>query len=393
MGLDFSKQYRSLPNYKEEEDKIPGLDYSQLLSRPEDMNYSPVSQPKPQLDLMALEAPENKEEIRMSGRGPAMDLTAMESPDAKAMVADYLKKKYEPAPQKKEELEMPEYHENSDELARADERGSRREYLSSMGMGLNQIIKGISGASDVNNDYYKTLLASSDKPLANAQSKQKSVRDYLRDKYEMGMKKKFYEKELAEMQDKRRHEGVMEGLAKEELGIKNKKQSMELPEGVKKSADQIAEGISNKVITATQIDSYANQMDEALKSGDKSTALQMGRQMIKVLNSTEGKDAVGQEEANRLASKLEFALGNFTNNNPTQFGRDLEGFLSDARTTSGVVKDAAKNLKETYKSVAGREHPIQIPAAAGPKNGPELLKYEDPDLEREYQEYKRKNGG
>lgn len=82
-----------------------------------------------------------------------------------------------------------------------------------------------------------------------------------------------------------------------------------------------------------------------------------GRQLLKTLNSTEGADAIGAEEANRLGSKLEYALGNFTNSNPTQWGRDLEGFKTQAMNTSKSIGDAIEANKGHIDSAYGRQSP------------------------------------
>jgi len=90
-------------------------------------------------------------------------------------------------------------------------------------------------------------------------------------------------------------------------------------------------------------ESIANSIDSVFASWDTLTEpqkLQQGRQLIKVLNSTQGKDAVGAEEARRLAGKLEVAFGGFTTGNPGQVGRDIEGFKQDALITSKAIRDS-----------------------------------------------------
>jgi hypothetical protein len=125
----------------------------------------------------------------------------------------------------------------------------------------------------------------------------------------------------------------------ERLPIENQEQIKDL---AKKNA--------NKETIANQIDAMLQQADQA-KTEDAKLAIY--RQMGKILNSTEGADAVGSEEAKRLLSKLEFAYGNVTNDNPTQFGRDLQGFREQAKATSKAVRNAAqankKKIDELYK--------------------------------------------
>jgi hypothetical protein len=120
---------------------------------------------------------------------------------------------------------------------------------------------------------------------------------------------------------------------------------------------KITEKISTKVAVAQQIDSNLKDWD-SMNDEDK---LATGQKMLKILNSTEGQDAVGKEEAERLAAKLSFAFGNFTNNNPTQFGRDLEGFKRQANQTSTFLKRAAKEGQKTVEQITGQKSRLVVP--------------------------------
>lgn len=132
---------------------------------------------------------------------------------------------------------------------------------------------------------------------------------------------------------------------------KNAKQSGEkLPIDSKKVIETLASKNATKISIKNQIDAVMANWDE-LPEDQKIAA---GRQLLKTLNSTEGADAIGVEEANRLGSKLEYALGNFTNSNPTQFGRDLEGFKQQAMNTSKGIGDAIEANKRQIDSAYGR---------------------------------------
>lgn len=133
--------------------------------------------------------------------------------------------------------------------------------------------------------------------------------------------------------------------------VKNAKQSGEnLPIDSKKVIETLATKNASKISIKNQIDAVMSNWDN-LQEDQKIAA---GRQLLKTLNSTEGADAIGAEEANRLGSKLEYALGNFTNSNPTQFGRDLEGFKQQALNTSKGIGDAIEANKRQIDSAYGR---------------------------------------
>lgn len=102
----------------------------------------------------------------------------------------------------------------------------------------------------------------------------------------------------------------------------------------------------------------ANQVESAVSgwpSLSPNEQLQQGKQLIKTLNSLQGSDAVGQEESKRLASKLQFAIGNFSNDNPTQFGRDLKGFYEDAKITSKFIRETISADGRTIDELYGRK--------------------------------------
>ena len=102
--------------------------------------------------------------------------------------------------------------------------------------------------------------------------------------------------------------------------------------------------------------SIKNNLDSFLANAANYTPDQLltqGRQLIKTLNSSQGQDAVGAEEAKRLAGKLEFAVGNFTNSNPTQFGRDLPGFIQQVKDTSDILGQTVIKNQEFINKAKG----------------------------------------
>ncbi len=124
-----------------------------------------------------------------------------------------------------------------------------------------------------------------------------------------------------------------------------------LPEESQQTITGLSKKNVNKDSIANQIDAVMNQWD-AWPDDQK---LQQGKQLIKVLNSTEGQDAAGAEEVKRLAGKLQFALGNLTNDNPVQFGRDLAGFKQDALNTVATIRSGVKANNALIDKAYGRQ--------------------------------------
>jgi hypothetical protein len=139
---------------------------------------------------------------------------------------------------------------------------------------------------------------------------------------------------------------------RDRLETSNKREFDNLPEDSKITIKALSANNANKEAISGQIEAVFSRWD-TLSDSEK---LQQGKQLIKTLNSTQGADAVGAEEAKRLAGKLEFALGNFFNSEPTQFGRDIEGFKKDAETTVAGIRDAMKSNQAVIDKAYGRSN-------------------------------------
>lgn len=145
-----------------------------------------------------------------------------------------------------------------------------------------------------------------------------------------------------------------------------KKQFDNLPEDKKLTISELAKKNAFKTSIKNQIDATLAQWDNL--SDDQKVA--RGRQLLKTLNSTEGSDAVGAQEAAMLGAKLEYAMGNFFNSQPMQFGRDLKGFKEQARGTSQAIGDAISANQAVIDQSYGREASSLAPVAAQPQISP-----------------------
>jgi hypothetical protein len=124
----------------------------------------------------------------------------------------------------------------------------------------------------------------------------------------------------------------------------------ELPIDSKKVIENLATKNANKTSIKNQIEAVMDSWD----SLSEEQQLAAGRQLLKTLNSPEGADAIGSEEANRLGSMLEFSMGNFTNSNPTQFGRNLKGFREQAKNTARNIGEGVLRNKDEINRLMGR---------------------------------------
>lgn len=139
-------------------------------------------------------------------------------------------------------------------------------------------------------------------------------------------------------------------IKKEELKLKNK-DFERLPEEDREVVKTLASTNGKVKAIVNNINSSLESWD-TLKDTDK---VAKGRLLLKVLNSPLGADAIGSEEAKRLGGKLEFAMSNISNSNPTQFGRDLKGFKDDslelAKSLERAIKQNEDVIKDRYSKV------------------------------------------
>ena len=161
------------------------------------------------------------------------------------------------------------------------------------------------------------------------------------------------DQEQKNLENKRKDQEL--GLKKEELGIKrveavNKTKSGEkLPLDQKKLVETLSTKNANKIAIKNQIQAVVDSWDN-LSDEQKVT---QGGQLLKTLNSSEGADAIGVEEAKRLGSMLEFQMFNVTQ--PGAFvGRDLKGFKTQAQNTANNIGTAVESNSAIIDRAMGR---------------------------------------
>lgn len=135
-----------------------------------------------------------------------------------------------------------------------------------------------------------------------------------------------------------------------------------LPLDVKKQIEGLATKNASKIAIANQMDSYLHEFQTA---ADDDTKARIGGQMLKVLNSPEGSDAIGVEEAKRLGDALEYNIfdvkAGLGIKAGKMHGRDLKGFETQVQATIDAVRGATRQNKTEIDKLYGR-----TPAAAAP---------------------------
>lgn len=119
-----------------------------------------------------------------------------------------------------------------------------------------------------------------------------------------------------------------------------------------KYVDTLATKNANKVSVANQLETSLKILEDPKVS--ETDKVREGESLLKVLNSPEGSDAVGKEEASRIGTLIQYQMGNFQGLvDPTQkfIGRDIQGFASQIRTKAKSLRDSVKEANREIDKV------------------------------------------
>lgn len=117
---------------------------------------------------------------------------------------------------------------------------------------------------------------------------------------------------------------------------------------IAKQAGDLADKNANLFNVKQAMDAAVAQLEDTSLSED--ARIKVGQSLLKLLNSAEGSDAVGAEEARRLGSFLEYKMANFTQ--PGSFwGRDLGAFTDQVKNNSNLLADRIKKNQEGFDHI------------------------------------------
>ncbi len=156
----------------------------------------------------------------------------------------------------------------------------------------------------------------------------------IRRKSDSDLRSKAEEKGMADAQTAKRED------VSKFLGTKGGGEKMTSSD--KHLVDTLSTKNANKISIINQIEGTVKQLEDP--KVDERTKLAVAKQLLKTLNSPEGADAVGVEEAHRLGSLLEYGMGSpwdwarYIKGEGDAFGRDMNGFISQAKATKDSIK-------------------------------------------------------
>jgi hypothetical protein len=243
--------------------------------------------------------------------------------------------------------------EDMDQMSRAEETSSQNRFIANMGGAASTLANALTGRQNDLSAFEK-MAADAKSPVDRVERQQKSkkesdklVSNYIAQKYKLASAAKTKAEDRA-------HQTSRDQANRDFLLKRDAAKRAGMPQKLAPEDQAMVSTLSQK--TANKI-SVANQIEAAFKDWERlndSEKLSRGRSMLKVINSSEGADAIGAEEAKRLGGKLEFALGNLFNSNPVQFGRDLEGFKKDSLGYGEAIRASIDENNKIVQKLTGR---------------------------------------
>jgi hypothetical protein len=267
-------------------------------------------------------------------------------------------------------------------IAQSDSEARKRALLQNeqMDSAASGIIGGLKSLASADLENRKRALLAQEKQQERI-DKANAAEALANEKTNSEMRKQEFERELfdlkskneADKQDREFKFREEEGRKDREARLKQVGMQASLKPPVKTEAQKLIDleketSVKSLASSSAGILPIKNELDTFLKNSESYTPDQLliqGKQLIKTLNSTQGKDAVGAEEAARLAGKLDFRLGNLFNSDPVQFGRDLPGFLQQVKDTSDKISGTITRNKQSIDQLTG-----QSVAPSAPQENP-----------------------
>ena len=121
--------------------------------------------------------------------------------------------------------------------------------------------------------------------------------------------------------------------------------------------ERLSTAMGNKSAIKSDIDSALMQLEDASVSDDEK--LLIGRELLKTLNSSQGADAIGAEEAKRLGSLLEFKILPRIGEPGNMFGRDLPMFVQQVRNNRDRLGKSLEESQAQIDQLYGRQAPAK----------------------------------
>lgn len=180
---------------------------------------------------------------------------------------------------------------------------------------------------------------------------------------------------------------------KAEAEAKNPTKAKDLPLDVKSEVQALSGKTAGKKAIANQLASDLVQMRTAMgqdKDGkpipgaipNEDLAYSYAQNMLKTMNSKEGADAVGVDEAKRAAGLLEYNIADVKAGlgmKPGKFhGRDIPGFMKQVETNINGIRGAVDANQAEVDSLMGRTAPADSNGTAAP---PATLDKSDPKVQ------------
>lgn len=124
-----------------------------------------------------------------------------------------------------------------------------------------------------------------------------------------------------------------------------------LPKDKQIQIEKLSGKISDRKQIANDIDAALAQLDDPKLTSDQK--IMVSRELAKTLNSSQGADAIGSEEAKRLLGLIDFKVFNVTEPG-SMFGRDLGMFTEQVRNNRNRLTESLGSSQRQIDEMMGR---------------------------------------
>ena len=214
----------------------------------------------------------------------------------------------------------------------------------------------------------RTLEASREKQEAKREKQKEREQELQKEREKLAIQAKTeLNKDLRAQEAERRKEAIefsKLGIEKEKLNLErqkalkeggsSKKALEQLPIENKVLVEKLSDDSAKKQAIANEIEKTITIFDDPKISEDQKIVA--GQSLLKVLNSTQGADAVGVEEAQRLGGLLEYKIFNPTGPG-SFFGRDIPEFRNQTALTVNRLRDAVDSNRQMIQQAMSGQTP------------------------------------
>lgn len=245
-----------------------------------------------------------------------------------------------------------DYQQDPAALDRARERSERKELMGGLGSALNTISRA-TGAQNLSDEPYKQMAEGGQKVVSDEMSRQKMLRDYLKDKAGVALQSQSLEKQNKLLEETLRHNKALEGQKSAELSLEAKKAGTGTPDE-RKAATFVSEMESaNKDLSKSRSGGYKREEDILASAPEplKKTAGYFG--------VTNPKMSVN-DQAERRFINATLRRESGANISPTEYESAVQQYFPRPGDSPEAIAQKERNRQEKIQAMSKEAGPLSV---------------------------------